>query len=77
MAVSNAHCLSNRNVGNVATKVVQELGCESLKPEQLQIVAGELQLDVLCGVWKTLFCLPAFRLRQDISEWLLNTNTHT
>ena len=38
--MSNAHCLSNRDVGNVATKVVQELGYEALKPEQLQIAVG-------------------------------------
>ena len=37
MEVNNAVCLSNLAVESVATKVVQELGYETLKPEQLQI----------------------------------------
>ena len=73
MAVSDAHCLPNRDVENVATKVVQELGYEALKPEQLQIVVGVWrerdEFAVLpTGFGKTLFSLPAFRLRQDISK---------
>ena len=76
MAVSNTHCLSNRDVENVAAKVVQELGCEALKPEQLQIVVGVWrEHDVFACVahwlWENFVLLrglPAFRLRQDISK---------
>ena len=65
MAVSNAHCLSNRDVENVATEVVHELGYEALKPEQLQVVVGvwrERDVFAVCcplALEKTLFCLPA------------------
>ena len=64
--MSNARCLSNRDVESVAFKVVQELGLDkALKPEQLQIVVGVwCERDVL-GVLptrfgETSFCLPAF-----------------
>ena len=53
MAVDNAHCLSNRDVGNVATKVMQELGYEALKPDQLQIVVGVWRM---CDVFT--MCCP-------------------
>ena len=66
MAASNAVCLSNRDVESVATKVVQELGYESLKPEQLQIVTGVLRGRGVFGVLPTGFgktlcfaCLPS------------------
>ena len=66
MAVSNAFFLSNRDVENVASKVVQELGYESLKPEQLQIVTGVLRGRDVFGVLPTglgrtlcFSCLPS------------------
>ena len=76
MAASNAVFLSNRDVESVATKVVQELGYECLNPEKLQIVTGVLRGHDMFGVsppsdwlWEnSLFCLPAFCLRQGISK---------
>ena len=66
MAASTAVCLSNRDVESVATKVVQELGYESLKPEQLHIVTGVLRGRDVFGVLPTGFgktlcfaCLPS------------------
>ena len=66
LAASDAACLSNRDVESVATKVVQELGYESLKPEQLQIVAGVLRGRDVFGILPTGFgktlcfaCLPS------------------
>ena len=63
MAASNAVCLSDIDVETVATKVQQDLGYESLKPEQLQIVTGVLRgRDVFgvlpTGFGKTLCLLP-------------------
>ena len=65
MAVSKAVCFSNRGVESVATKVVQELGYEALKPEQLLYVIGMLRWRDMFGVLPTGFgktvcfaCLP-------------------
>ena len=70
MAASNAVCLSNyRGVESVATKVLQELGYESLKPEQLQIVTDVLRGCDVFGVLPTgLGKLSIFFLRQAISK---------
>ena len=38
--VAHIACMSNRDIENVYTKVVQEPRCEDLKPEHLQIIVG-------------------------------------
>ena len=55
MAVSNAVCLSNRDIKSIATKVMQELGYKALKPKQLQIVTGVLSRCDVFGVLPTGF----------------------